>query len=97
MDLEIKKKKHNKIRKNTDFSVLGSNASGIQHKKESLLHNINKFLPTVITLQETKLRKVGIFKLQGYQVFEKVRKEAGGGGGLITAVDENISHFNWKE
>ena len=51
--------------------------------------NINHFKPTVITIQETKLRRIGIFKLPGYHVFEKVR--SGFGGGLITAVNENLS------
>ena len=74
--------------KNIEFNILSSNANGIQAKKESLLKNINVFQPTVITLQETKLRRLGTFKLPGYQVFEKVR--SGFGGGLLTAVNENL-------
>ena len=81
--------KGEKIMKNMEFSLMGSNANGIQAKKESLMGNINHFKPTVITIQETKLRRLGIFKLPGYQVFEKVR--SGFGGGLMTAVDENLS------
>ena len=62
---------------------MGSNSNGIQAKKESLKENINHFKPSVITLQETKLRKQGTIKLPGYQIFEKVR--SGHGGGLLTA------------
>ena len=71
-----------------EFSILGTNSNGIQAKKESLLKNINTFQPSVITLQETKLRKTGTLRLHGYQVFEKVR--SGLGGGLLTAVDEKL-------
>ena len=58
-------------------------------QRRNIKGNINHFKPTVITIQETKLRRLGIFKLPGYQVFEKVR--SGFGGGLMTAVDENLS------
>ena len=71
-----------------EFSIFGSNANGINGKKESLLANINFFQPSVITIQETKLRKVGTLRLPGYQVFEKVR--SGFGGGLLTAVNETL-------
>ena len=74
--------------KRTSFSIMGSNSNGIMGKKESLFKNINHFQPTIITLQETKLRVQGLIKINGYQVFEKVRK--GYGGGLLTAVDENL-------
>ena len=45
--------------------------------------------PSCVLLQETKLRFPGTFKLKGYQVFEKIRK--GQGGGLLTAIAENLS------
>ena len=72
-----------------EFSLMGTNANGIQAKQESLKENINFFQPSVITLQETKLRTLGKIKLPGYQIFEKVR--SGCGGGLLTAVDEKLS------
>ena len=82
------RRKENNGIKGVEFSILGTNSNGIQAKKESLLKNINTFQPSVITIQETKLRKTGILKLHGYQVFEKVR--SGLGGGLLTAVDEKL-------
>ena len=45
--------------------------------------------PTCILIQESKLRNPGTFKLQGYQIFEKIR--TGLGGGLLTAIEENLS------
>ena len=57
--------------------------------KDSLLENIKLFnFPSVITVQESKLRKSGTFKIENYQIFEKIR--AGFGGGLLTAVDLNL-------
>ena len=61
---------------------------GFCGERNSLLRNINIFKPSVITLQETKLKKIGRFRLPGYQVFAKVR--SGTVGGLMTAVDENL-------
>ena len=85
------KKNRKKIgngKKRVEFTLLGSNANGLRAKKESLQTNINYFQPSVITIQETKLRKAGTFKLKGYQIFEKLR--CGFGGGLLTAVDDNL-------
>ena len=53
------------------------------------LKNAVKFFnnPSCITIQESKLRG-SCLKLPGYQLFLKNRK--GFGGGLVTAVDENL-------
>ena len=63
-----KDKKEKGIHK-SEFTLLGSNANGIKAKRDSLQENINYFQPSVITLQETKLRIPGTFKIKGYQVF----------------------------
>ena len=44
----------------------------------------------MITLQETKLKKIGQIKLPGYQIFELLREHKGGGG-LLTAVGETLT------
>ena len=44
----------------------------------------------VILLQETKLYKQGVVTLKGFVTFEKQRKY-GAGGGLFTAVHENLA------
>ena len=70
------------------FSMLGSNANGLTGKSESLKNAIKNYdSPSCITIQESKL-KSNNFKLPGYQVFQKNRN--GLGGGLLTAIDENI-------
>ena len=70
------------------FSILGSNANGIRGKIDSLKNAVKFFNnPSCITIQESKLRGCSL-KLPGYQLFLKNRK--GFGGGLVTAVDENL-------
>ena len=84
-------RKNGKLRNNkTNFSLLGVNCNGILNKQASLLNSMNTFKPSIVTLQETKVRKSGRMKLKGYQIFEKVRKD-GIGGGLLTAADENLN------
>ena len=68
---------------------MGTNAAGLKAKKDSLLENIKLFgYPSVITVQETKLRKSGNLKLENYQIFEKI--PSGFSGGLLTAVDQSL-------
>ena len=84
------KSKQDKGILNIKLGLLGTNSNGISNKIESLKHAIGVFQPSIVTLQETKVRKLGSVKLRGYQVFEKIRT-GGTGGGLLTAVDENLS------
>ena len=84
------KNRNNKQSKTLNFSVMGTNAAGLKAKKDSLLNNIKMFnYPSCISIQETKLRNCGNFKLKNYQVFEKRR--SGFGGGLLTASIDPIS------
>ena len=86
------KGKRNKKNKDTEpikFSLLGSNANGLKAKVDSLKNVINIFdKPSCITVQLSKLRTSGIVHLAGYQIFQLNR--TGFGGGLFTAVDENL-------
>ena len=84
-----KKNRRNKSSKLVKFSILGTNAAGLKAKKDSLKENIRLFnFPSVITVQETKYRKCANFKLDNYQIFEKVRH--GVGGGLLTAINKSL-------
>ena len=56
---------------------------------ESLKRTIDVFSPGVIMLQETKLKKQGKTKLEGYTIFEKYRQNFNGGG-LMSAVHVNL-------
>ena len=69
---------------------MGTNAAGLKAKKDSLKENVQLFnFPSVITIQETKFRKSANFKLENYQIFEKLRP--GYGGGLLTAIDKSLN------
>ena len=67
------------------LSLLGNNSAGLNPKRESFYNLVNKFKPSLITLQETKLVYYGTAELPGYKVFESLRKDRSGGG-LYTAV-----------
>ena len=60
--------------------LIGNNANNLNTKKESLFNLINEFRPSLLTLQETMFKLPGQIKLNGYQIFEKLRYEKGGGG-----------------
>ena len=75
------------------LSILGSNANGLKNKISSLEFNISVFRPSIITIQETKAKQRSQFKLRGYETFEKIREGCLGGGGLLTAIDENLNPF----
>ena len=83
-----KNRRKNKL-KMVDLTLVGTNAAGIKSKMESFYHTINKFKPSVFMIQETKQNKKGLIKVPGYQIFEKVRENRGGGG-LLTCIDEDL-------
>ena len=57
--IRSKKNRRNKSSKLVKFSIMGTNAAGLKDKKDSLKENIKLFnLPSVITNQETKNRKL---------------------------------------
>ena len=57
---------------------------------ESLSNKISVFNPAVIMLQETKLTRKNQIEIPGYQVYESIREDKGGGG-LMTAVSSEIN------
>ena len=71
------------------LSIVGQNVFGAFSKQNSLSNVINVLSPSIINLQETKVRKAGMLKFTGYQTFENVRSDKLGGG-LLTAVDINL-------
>lgn len=69
---------------------MGVNANGISSKHESLQHIVNELNPSVIFLQETKLKKAGKLKYPNYIAIELVRKNSAGGG-LATLVKSDLN------
>ena len=72
------------------LSIIGTNSAGLKGKTESFFSLINIFSPSIITIQETKHKRIGTTKLAGYQTFEMVRANKGGGG-LLKAVKEDLN------
>ena len=66
------------------FTVVGTNAAGLNSKKESLLSLVNTLKPSVLTIQETKCLYYRSIKIPGYEIIEHLRKDKLGGG-LLTA------------
>ena len=83
----MKKENQNNFQK--EFTVIGTNANGILSKKDSLFQIINHLKPSVICLQETKVKRKGMFKIQDYEIFENIRSN-NNGGSLMTAVHTNL-------
>jgi hypothetical protein len=70
--------KNEKGNKLLQFSILGTYSAGLNGKKESLYKIINKFRPSAITIQESKLSRPGLIKIPGYQIFPTARLQSKG-------------------
>ena len=80
------KKKNKKF----NLKILGTNADGITAKKASLTNLLKNEKPTVFMIQETKLKTVGKLKINGFQIFETVRTNPNGGGGLALGISNEV-------
>ena len=83
-----KNERKNKLNQ-INLSIIGTNSAGLRGKMESFYNLINEYSPSIITIQETKHKKTGTIKMKGFQTFEKVRNNKGGGG-LLTAVCDDL-------
>ena len=70
---------------------LGVNAAGLRSKLLTFKKVLNDLKPSVFFIEETKLKKEGSFKLANYDIFELVRKNKNGGGGLALGCDKNFN------
>ena len=58
------------------------NAAGIRSKLFTFKKVLSELKPSVFFVEETKLKDVGEIKLENYVIFERVRNNRDGGGGL---------------
>ena len=72
-----------------EFIVVGTNANGISSKKDSVFQIISQLNPSVLCMQETKVNRKGVLKIQDYEIFENIRSK-NNGGSLLTAVHSNL-------
>ena len=82
-----KKQRKRKESKRNQFCIkslrmLGVNAAGIKSKLTSFKNILNELKPAVFFIEETKQKDEGKLKFENYDVFEHVRDNRKGGGGL---------------
>ena len=61
---------------------MGVNAAGLKSKITSFKNVLHELKPAVFCVEETKLKDEGRIKIENYDIFEHVRKNRDGGGGL---------------
>ena len=61
---------------------MGVNAAGLRSKFLTFKKVLEELKPSVFLVEETKLKEAGRIKVEDYVVFEKVRENRDGGGGL---------------
>ena len=77
------------VNKSLKFSLIGTNSAGLKAKMDSLQHVLQILnYPSCVTIQETKMSCPGKIKIEGYEIFEKIRNVHG--GGLLTAVKVSL-------
>ena len=89
-EIKITIKKHRRgLRKrvnnrnvNKSLRFLGVNSAGIRSKLLTFKKVLNDLKPAVFFVEETKLKDVGQLKIENYVIYEKVRKNRDGGGGV---------------
>ena len=82
------------VDKSLKFSTMGSNAAGLKAKIDSLQHVLQLlYYPSCVTIQETKMACSGKIKIDGYEIFEKIRNAHG--GGLLKVLIESILYIDY--
>ena len=82
-----------KFKVTSELKVVNNNCNGIMSKLASLSYIISELKPSLITLQETKLKQPGKLSSKvhkNYVIFELCRKNSQGGG-LATIVDRSLN------
>ena len=93
----LKVKNHRRGKRNScrlftkQFKWLGNNIAGATSKWASVKQWVRVKQPVILSLQETKFQVGGKHKLEGYIVYEHLRKEKTAGGGLLLAVMQDLS------
>ena len=87
-NLKVKTKKCRRGRRksskniNKSLRFLGVNSAGLSSKLLTFKKVVAELKPSVFFIEETKLKDIGKIKLENYIIFEKIRQNRDGGGGL---------------
>lgn len=75
-----------------NFSIFHTNVCGLQSKLESLKSIVSAITPSVITINETNLKKAKKLNVDGYTCYNRNRKDAHMGG--IATCTKNCDSVN---
>ena len=74
--------------------MIGINAAGIMSKIYSFENWLRESIPSIFTIQETKMAAIGQIRsqsIQNYQLYEQIRAvNPGCGGGLCIGVNRDL-------
>ena len=91
-----KKTKRGKGGKNEKFlNIFSANAAGLKNKLHSFKSAIEQTNAAIITIQESHMGKKGTIKIEGFEIFEAIRKKSK--GGTLLAVHKALSPVLVKE
>ena len=76
---------------------MGVNAAGLSSKMLSFKCVMQELSPSVFMIQETKLKSQGKIKIENYIVFELLRTQQKGGGGLAMGVRKELNPILIRE
>ena len=102
-DIKLVIKKHRrgnrKSSKNIEKSLrfLGVNSAGIRSKMMTFRKVLNDLKPGVFFIQETKIKEIGRLKCENYIVFENIRENRDGGGGVALGALKELNPVWVKE
>ena len=94
--ISTNKKFRRGIRKNRkpykkNLRFLGVNSAGLKSKITSFRKVVSDLKPSVFFIQETKFQNTGKLKLENYIIYEFVRQNGDGGGGLALGCDKDLN------
>ena len=83
--------KKNKVRrgkgkqKEISFNIFSNNVAGLKRKLQSLKSEIQSTNAGLFTIQESHFEKKEKLKIEGFEIFEAIRKKKKDGGTIIGA------------
>ena len=87
---QIRRRKKKSIKQGTNKSLrfVGMNAAGMKSKLTTFKKLLNDLQPAIFFVVETKYEEERKFKIDGYKIYELVRKNKSGGGLAIGCLDD---------
>ena len=73
-----------------NLRFLGVNAAGLGSKMMTFKKVIHELKPSVFLVQETKFKECGKLKIDNFIIYELVRQNSDGGGGLALGVAKEL-------